>query len=159
MALQALYYSIHIQAAPEEVHRIMLDREHYRDWTQPFSPTSDVRGDWSEGAEIYFISRDKEGKERGMIAVIDKNIPGELTAIRHISIFGDGTEQYSGEQVDGWKHAYEIYRFKPADGGTLLTCSMEISEPEHGQMFYSLWPQALNRLKNICEQQADHGKE
>lgn len=159
MTFQTLYYTTRINASPETVHHIMLNRETYCDWTRFFSPDSDIRGDWSEGNEMYFISKDAQGAEMGMISVVDKNILGEVVAIRHIGIFGDGEKRYSGAPVDSWKHAYECYRFRPIDDGTELICSVEVTDAQHVQGFNTIWPQALDRLNFLCEQPIDHGQE
>lgn len=150
--LKTLYYTSTIQAPPQKVHQIMLAPESYRDWTSFFSLDSDFRGDWSEGSKGYFTAKDETGHEVGLIASIDKNIPGELVTIRHIGILGKDGELYEGEQVDGWKNAYEIYRFREIEGGnTYLLCSVEVDSEEHEKMFEDIWPKSLARLKELCE--------
>ncbi len=149
--MKTLYYTAFIQASPEKVYGIMLARDTYREWTKPFSTTSDIDGDWSEDSKMYFISTDEKGDKMGMISTIDKNIPAEVVTIRHIGIFNQEGEAYSGEAVDSWKNAYEIYRFQPFDDGTKLTCSVEIEGYDYEKSFDVQWPEALQILKELCE--------
>lgn len=149
--MKSLYYTASISATPEKVHQIMLNRDTYRQWTLPFSPTSDIEGNWSEDSKMYFISTDDKGNKMGIISTIDKNIPGEVVAIRHIGVFSNERESYSGTAVVPWKNAYEIYRFKVQDGGTQITCTVEIDSDDYEKHFDTQWPQALQILKELCE--------
>lgn len=152
--LKTLYYQANIEASPLHVHKIMLAKESYKDWTSFFGQDSDYRGDWSEGSKIYFLSKDTNGDEMGMISLIDKNIPGELLTIRSIGLFSKDGELYEGEQVDEWKNSFEIYRYKIAENGsTDLICSVEVDNEEYEKMFNEIWPKALVRLKELCEKQ------
>lgn len=152
--LKTLYYKSNIEASPLHVHEVMLAKESYKDWTSFFSPGSDFRGDWTEGSKIYFLSKDANGDEMGMISIIDKNIPAELLTIRSIGIFSKDGELYEGEHVDGWKNSFEIYRYKAAENGsTDLLCSVEVDNEEYEKMFNEIWPKALKRLKELCEKQ------
>lgn len=149
--MKTLYYTELIKASPQKVHEVMLARETYREWTKPFSPTSDIEGDWSENSKIYFTSTDEKGDKMGMISTIDKNIPGEVVAIRHIGVFNNDGEAYSGEAVDSWKNAYEIYRFYPLNEGTKIVCTVEIEGNDYEKYFDTQWPQSLQILKELCE--------
>lgn len=149
--MKTLYYTKHIEAAPEKVHQIMLNRDTYKKWTLPFSPTSDIEGDWTEDTEIRFVSTDEKGNKMGIISTIDKNIPGEVVAIRHIGVFNNDGDVYSGETVDSWKNAYEIYRFQPLNGGTKVICTVEIEGDDYEKYFDAQWPQALEILKELCK--------
>lgn len=149
--MKTVYYSEKIQASPKDVHEIMIDKDHYKEWTKPFSPTSDFRGYWDEDSKIFFTSTDENGNVMGMISMVDKNIPGEIVIIRHIGMFNDEGEQYAGKDIDNWKNVLEVYRFKDENGYTNLVCSVEISDEEDFHMFDETWPQALKNLKEICE--------
>ena len=149
--MKTIYYSATINANPQKVYESMLNHESYIEWTKPFSPTSDLNGDWREGTKMQFTSKDEDGFESGMIAMVDKNIPGEIVIIRHIGMFNQDGEQYEGEMIDLWKNSLEVYRFKNSDGQTNLICSVEIASDEDANMFDESWPEALALLKEICE--------
>lgn len=149
--MKTLYFTTTIDAAPEKVHRIMLNRDTYKKWTIPFSPTSDIEGDWTEDTEMRFVSTDEQGNKMGIISTIDKNIPGEVVAIRHIGVYNHEGDAYSGEAVDSWKNAYEIYRFYSLNGGTKVICTVEIEGNDFEKYFEVQWPEALKILKEICE--------
>lgn len=149
--MQTAYYSIIIENSPTKVYELMLDHDSYRKWTKPFSPTSDLRGDWTEKSKMLFTSKDKDGFEAGMIAVVDANIPGEIVVIRHVGMFDQNGEYNEGKMVDEWKNSLEVYRFKNLNGKTNLICSVELSDQTDPHMFDQTWPEALNLLKEICE--------
>lgn len=149
--MNTIYFSEQINADARTVHSKMLERDSYREWTKPFSPTSDVKGNWEENSKIRFLSLDQNGNEAGMVSVIDKNIPGEIVIIRHLGMFDQSGEKYEGPGIDNWKNALEIYRFKEENGKTNVLCSLEISDEDDLHMFDETWLEALKKLKEICE--------
>ncbi len=149
--MKTLYFIEKINASPTKVHNLMLQKKSYEEWTKAFSPSSSYRGDWSEGSKIFFVSNEHGMENSGMIASVDKNIPGDIVIIRHLGILSDQVELYDGEHVDPWRNSLEVYRFKNENGQTLLTCSLELNSDEHEHMFAEMWPKALKALKEICE--------
>lgn len=142
-----------IHAAPEKVHQIMLERETYREWTKIFSPSSDVVGDWSKGTKMHFTSKDENGEIVGMVTMVDENILGQIVKLRHIGFLKNSTEILEGSEVEAWKNALEVYQFNKSDNNfTELVCSVEIEEGSYEKHFMEIWPQALKRLKELCEQ-------
>lgn len=151
--MKTLYFNERIEASPNKVHNVMLSLKTYEEWTKPFSPTSSFNGNWSEGSNVLFTSTDENNVVMGMIATVDKNIPGEIVIVRHIGIFADNKEIFEGEQVDRWKNSLEVYRFKGGANHTDLLCSMEVDSKENEEMFEKMWPEALTILKEICERE------
>jgi len=149
--MKTVYYSTLIKASPQKVYEFMLDLDSYREWTKPFSPTSNIKGNWKEGTRMLFSSTDQDGHEAGMISMLDKNIPAEIVIIRHIGMFNHLGEIYEGNVVDNWKNSLEVYRFKHKDGYTDLVCSVELSDEDDPKMFDLTWPESLSILKEICE--------
>ncbi|OYD41031.1 hypothetical protein [Sphingobacterium cellulitidis] len=149
--MKTVYFSQQINADPQKIHSIMLDEATYREWTKPFSPTSNIKGNWTENSTIKFTSLDNNGDEAGMISRVEKNIPGELVIIRHLGMFDKNGEYYEGEMIDNWKNALEIYRFNKTDDGTNVLCSVEISDEDDLHMFDQSWPEALNIVKQLSE--------
>jgi len=139
-----------IGATPEKVHQVMLDRETYREWTQVFSPSSDIVGDWSEGSKMHFTSVNEANNIEGMVSIVEKNILGETVVLRHIGILQDQVEILGGPLVDSWKNATETYRFDKI--GEQLTCTVQVGEGESTKAFSDMWNRALKELKQLCEQ-------
>lgn len=149
--MKTIYFSTTIAAPAATVQQKMLDRENYRKWTTPFSPSSDYKGTWAEGNKLYFTSLDESGNEMGLISQVERIIPGELVIFRHLGIWDGKQEEYDAEKVGSWKNSLEIYRFQESNGSTQVTCSVELGDEEPTDGFDKIWAEALAILKQICE--------
>lgn len=128
----------------------MLEDSTYREWTKVFNEGSYYKGDWSEGSKILFLGPDPEtGKEGGMVAYIKENRLHEYISIEHFGFIEDGIES---QQAD-WAPSYENYTFTDQGDSTLLEVDMDIDEKWADEM-NAMWPQALERLKELSEQSA-----
>ena len=65
-------------------------------------------------------------------------------------INADGSEDRTSEIARGWIGTTEQYTFKEHDGSTDLIVEIETT-PEWEAMFNDGWPNALAKLKEICE--------
>ena len=145
-----LHYSIQIEQDPLTVHQILVDKEAYNTWTYSFSPESDFIGDWSEGSEMMFTFVEPSQLKWGMVAVVDKNQPGEIIELRYLGYMDNN----SNEALPSWNSALETYRFLPISQGTKLSCTLEVDNNDECIAFFDkAWPAALQRLKDLCEQQ------
>ena len=85
----------------------------------------------------------------GMVAVVDKNRPGEVIQLRYTGHM----ENHSNETLPNWSSALEIYRFLPISQGTKLSCTLQVDDNDECIAFFDhAWPAALQRLKDLCEQ-------
>lgn len=147
--MQKKHYSIQINAPREKVWDTMLGRETYREWTSAFSPGSDYKGSWDQGAEIRFIGPG-EGGETGMLARIKENRLHEFVSIEHYGMIENGVEDTTSEKVKAWAGAHENYTFADRDGGTEILIDIDV-EDGYAQMFDDMWPRALQALKELAE--------
>jgi hypothetical protein len=147
--LDKLHFSTIINAPKEKVWNTMLDDETYRIWTEPFSPGSCYKGDWNEGSKILFIAPGENG-DMGMVSRIKENRKPDFLSIEHIGIINNGKEDTSSEEVKKWAGALENYTFKSVDGKTELLIDMDIND-EYKSMMETMWPKALQKLKEIAE--------
>lgn len=149
--MQKLNFSFTINAPKEKVWNTMLEDKTYRIWTEPFNPGSYYKGDWSKGSKIIFLGPDPEtGKEGGMVSRIAENKLYEFISIEHLGIINDGVEDTTSEEVKKWTPAFENYTFKEKNGKTELLVETDINE-EYKEMFESMWPKALQKLKELAE--------
>ncbi len=148
---ETLHFEILIEASPEKVYSIMLDKKFYSDWTSVFSPTSGFQGSWEKGKEIRFIGIDADGKTMGMISTVEENKPNQFVSLLHKGIIRAGEEIKDGPEKNEWAGAHENYIFEQQDGNTLLTIEVD-SNSKFKQYLNETFPKALNRLKTICEQ-------
>jgi hypothetical protein len=149
--MDKLHFSIVIKAPKEKVWDTMLDDATYRLWTTSFSEGSYYKGDWSKGSKIIFLGPNPEtGKEGGMVSRIAENKPYEFISIEHLGMINDGVEDTTSEEVKKWTPAFENYTFKEVNGKTTVLVDMDINE-EYKEMFEGMWPNALQKLKELCE--------
>ncbi|RIH63658.1 hypothetical protein D1164_18950 [Mariniphaga sediminis] len=155
-AKEKLHFEIVINAKPENVFETMLADKTFRKWTHIFNPTSHFKGSWEKGAKILFIGNDEQGNKGGMVSRIRENIPNRFISIEHLGIIEDGREITSGPKVESWAGGLENYSFTEQNGDTLLSVNLEFNsgsmDEQMVSFFSNTWPQALNTLKEICEQ-------
>lgn len=149
-----LTFTITIKAPRAAVWDAMLQQDTYRIWTAPFSEGSRYEGSWEKGQRIRFLGPDGgdggSGGACGMVAQIADNRRHEFISIEHLGVIKDGVEDTSSEEARRWAPAFENYSFADAGGGTLLTIDMDVM-PEYEEMFATMWPVALEKLRQICE--------
>lgn len=151
--MKTFQFKIEIKAPPEKVYTTMLglnDKTSYEAWTSVFNPTSTYKGNWDKDSKIRFIGTDEKGNKGGMLSEIAENIPNKFVSIRHYGIIKNEKEITSGEEVDGWSGTLENYSFEKLDKNTLITVSIDIAE-SHSDYFEQTYPKALQKLKNIIE--------
>ncbi|MGV3589684.1 MAG: SRPBCC family protein [Adhaeribacter sp.] len=148
--LETLHFQISIQASAQKVYRTMLDAKHYAAWTNVFNPTSRYIGSWEKGAKIQFLGEDKDGNLGGMVSRIKENIPNQFISIEHLGMVHNDQEITTGPEVEAWAGALENYTFREENGTTLVLVDLD-TNPDHESYFNETWPQALQKLKEICE--------
>ena len=149
---ETMHFEINIDAKPGKVYRYMLDDKTYSDWTSVFNPSSHYIGSWEKGSKILFLGTDSDGRTGGMVSRIKENIPDRFVSIEHYGAIKDGSEVFCGTEVDHWAGALENYTFIEAKGTTLLKVDVDVHE-DYISYFASTWPEALKKLKEICEKQ------
>ena len=148
---EKMHFEILINAPVQKVWDTMLEQDTYREWTSAFDPTSYYEGTWEKGSKIKFLSTDGGG----MLAEIAENNPLKFISIRHLGELKQSVEDTSIEKNSMWDPAYENYTFTDKVTETQLEVDLEMpSTPESKammEMFQGMWPNALLKLKEICE--------
>lgn len=122
----------------------MLDKQHYREWTAEFNPTSHYEGSWEEGSKILFLGETEDGEKAGMQSLIEKLEPNKFISIKHLGMLEKGKETPFEQEL------YENYYFEEKDGSTFLKVEMD-TEDDWIDYFGKTWPNALQKLKEVCE--------
>ena len=149
--MQKLHFSMLINAPKDKVWHAMLDDQPYREWTNAFNEGSYYKGSWEKGSKILFLGPDPNtGEEGGMVSRIAENKPYEFISIEHLGIVQNGVEDTTSEAARKWAPAFENYTFNDKDGATEVLVDIDI-EDEHAQMFNEMWPEALQKLKELAE--------
>ena len=149
--MESLHFEISINSSAEKVYNTLIDKKHYTEWTSAFNPTSHYKGSWEKGSKILFLGCDQDGNMGGMASRIKENIPNKFVSIEHFGIIKDGEEITTGDEVENWAGAMENYSFTEKNGTTLFSVDAD-SNQEFKAYFFETWPNALNKLKEICEQ-------
>jgi uncharacterized protein YndB with AHSA1/START domain len=148
--LEVIYFSAEINAPVENVFKIMLEDEPFKQWTAEFNPTSSYRGSWDKGSKMLFIGTDENGVEGGMVSHIRENVANSFISIEHLGLVKGKEEITSGAEVEGWAGCLENYTFINQNGKTILEVDMD-ANPDFKSYFEEAWPRALKKLKLICE--------
>jgi uncharacterized protein YndB with AHSA1/START domain len=145
--MKTLDYTIDINAGRQKVWDTMLQRETYKQWTEVSWPGSDYEGQWEQGQQLRFGSPE----QGGTLAEVTELKPYEYVRAEHVAIINpDGSEDRDSDMAKGWTGTIEAYTFTEKNGQTELKVHMEIY-PEWEQMFNEGWPNALAKLKELCE--------
>ncbi len=148
--MEKLKFSILIIAAKEKVWKTMLEDATYRIWTEAFTAGSHYVGNWNKGSKILFLAPGNDGKLGGMVSRIKENKLYEYISIEHLGEVIDGVEDTTSDRVKQWSGSHENYTFVDKNGKTELIVEMDITE-EFKEMFEDIWPNALQKLKSLCE--------
>jgi uncharacterized protein YndB with AHSA1/START domain len=142
-----LEFATEIKAPKQKVWDIMLAPDTYKEWVSVSWPNSEYEGKWEKGENLLFGSPG----QGGTLATLVEHRPYEYTLAEHIAIINpDGSEDRDSEMAKGWIGCTEAYTFTEKDGVTQL--NVEINTPAAwADMFKEGWPNALAKLKEICE--------
>jgi uncharacterized protein YndB with AHSA1/START domain len=146
-----LSFQTSINASAEKVWDIMLQDKTYRQWTAAFDPTSYYEGTWEKGSSMKFLG--SEGN--GMIAEIAENELHKFISIKQLGMIKDGIEDTVSDEAKKWANGYENYTFIENGDHTTLKVDLEMEASEETEevkkMFSEMWPNALLKLKELCE--------
>lgn len=149
--MKTLHFNVFISAPREKVWETMLGDKTYRQWTSTFQEGSYFKGDWSKGSKMLFLGPNPNGgTEGGMVSEIAENRPYEFISVKHLGIVSDGVEDTTSEEARKWAPAYENYTFTEKEGGTEVAVDMDSVETMVDE-FNRMWPEALQKLKELCE--------
>ncbi len=148
---EKMHFEIMIQAPIQKVWDTMLNKESYEKWTTIFDPNSSYEGSWEKGSKMTFLGT----AGFGMVSEIAENIPYQYISIKHVGEIRDGVLVTTEEDALNWDKEYENYTFTDKGGETYLEVDLEmeasLTTPEMKQLLQEMWPQALLKLKEICE--------
>lgn len=149
--METLRFSILIDADRKTVWDTMLNDATYRQWAKAFNESSYYEGKWEKGNEMRFLGRDENGDIGGMLSKIKECEKYRFVSIEHLGTISRGVVDTTSEEVKKWAHALENYTLTEKKGRTEVLVETDI-DPEFRSMFEDMWPEALESLKQLCEQ-------
>ena len=145
--MKKLEFKIDIAASRKKVWDTMLNPETYKEWVNISWPGSYYAGSWEQGEKLRLISPGGGGT----LTTIVELRPSEFILANHIAVINpDGTEDRNSEFAKSWIDTIESYTFTENNGETMLNVGIDTT-PEWRKMFTDGWPNALLKLKEICE--------
>lgn len=142
--LKTISFAIHIDAVRNKVWNTLWNPKTYEKWTKVFSEGSHYQRELKQGHSIQFL-----GNEGGMIALVEKMIENEQMVFIHQKEVKNGVESESS-----WQGAKEIYYLKKdSDNGIELQVILDVT-PEMEDYFRDRFPKALEKVKQISEQES-----
>jgi hypothetical protein len=143
-----LNYEIVINADVQKVWNTTFYLPTYEQWTSIFDPSSTYIGNFDKGSEIKNTSKDNKG---GMVGIVTENTPYDLVAIQYTGVMANGSYDLDENYNEVIKGVREDYTFtKLSDTQTKLHIKT-VTLLEWSDFLESTWPQALEKLKSMCE--------
>ena len=152
--MEKLNFEININAKASKVFDTMLgisNKSSYEQWTALFNPTSTYEGDWRKDSKMLFIGTDDKGEKGGMLSRIVEHIPNQFISIQHYGLVQQDREITEGPEVEKWANGFENYTFNEINGITTVRVELDTTA-EFTDYMNQTYPNALNKLKEICEQ-------
>ena len=140
--MKNLEFSISINAPASKIWKVLWFDTTYRKWTSVYHEGSHAVSDWNEGSKIHFLGPNGNG----MFSVIEKSIPNQFMAFKHLGEVVNFEEQPNSEESKLWSGSMETYTLNEVDGVTNLICKTDILE-KHLDYFTSITPKALQLVK------------
>jgi hypothetical protein len=144
--METLEFKIRIKASAKKVWSVLWDDETYRKWTSSFCESSYAVSDWNEGDKIHFMSPNGAG----MNSVIEKKIPNEYMAFKHIGEIKDFKELPPDAETEKWSGAMETYRLTADDEFIDLVVQVDVVE-KYIDYFKEAFPKGLETIKELSE--------
>jgi len=144
--METLEFKIRIKATPEKIWSVLWEDETYKKWTSAFCEGSYAVSDWNEGDKIHFMSPGGEG----MNSIIEKKIPNEYMAFKHIGEIKDFKELPLNAETEKWSGYMETYRLIPDDEFTDVVSQVDVIE-KHIDYFKEAFPKGLEAVKELSE--------
>lgn len=149
---------IEINANIEKVWEKMLEDKWYRLWTIEFNPSGswyekENQGEFVVGEKVKFLG-EMDGSLGGMLSFVKDVRKFEFISFEHRGYIQDGKEVTDTSEILSWAPAFEKYTFeKINENKTKVFISME-SSVLYADMMAEMWPKALLKLKEICENES-----
>ena len=150
--MRKMHFEILIKAKPEAVWNAIVDDKKYIEWTSVFHEGSYFEGGWNKGDKIQFLSVNEKGEKEGMFSEIVESRKPSFISIKNLGVVLGGKQDTTSEAAKKWVPAYENYTLIQQGDSTKFEVDAD-ADDEYYDMFKEMWPQALEKLKQILEKQ------
>ncbi|KQT17519.1 ATPase [Chryseobacterium sp. Leaf404] len=145
--METLDYEIIINAPKEKVWDALFASENYGQWTQFFSPGSQMKTDWQVNGKTYFVNQ--EGA--GMVSTIGSLEKPNQVVFKHLGMVDkDGVEDTESMEIKQWSGCSEKYFLIDYDAQTKLHVEVQV-EKEWEEHIATGFTKGLEVVKKIAE--------
>jgi uncharacterized protein YndB with AHSA1/START domain len=145
--MKKLEFKIDIAASKQKVWAVMFNPKTYKEWVNASWPGAYYEGGWKQGENLKFMSPG----QGGTMATLVEHRPYEFILAKHIAVIDSNSkEDRDSEVAKDWIGTTEAYSFAEKNGKTKLKVEIN-TNPEWEKMFTDGWPNALAKLKEVCE--------
>jgi hypothetical protein len=149
--MKVLKQEIKISASAIHVWNVITKPEKYSIWAAEFQVGSYFEGGWEKGDTIRFLIKNESGLTEGMVSEIAECTYPSFISIRHLGYVYNGVDDTESEEIKKWAPSYENYTLEELnESSTLFTLEMDVTDDFYN-MFTTLWPKALLKLKQVAE--------
>ncbi len=142
-----LYFTTEIAADKQRVWDTMMHPETYKEWVGAGWTGAYYDGVWEQGQEVALLSPGMGGT----LMELQEVRPYEYLFAKHVAVVNpDGTQDRDSDTAKGWVGSTESYTLKGGNGSTMVKIEIHTT-PEWTSMFEEGWPNALAKLKEVCE--------
>lgn len=148
--MKTLTYSITIDKPREVVFQTMTDNSLFPEWAKAWGEGMICAGEWKEGEHISFFDQTQGGTK----AFIEELVVNEFIKTKHVAMVNPKNHEVelTDEMMRKWIGSREDYYFREkSEKETILEFVMITDESFEKMM--EAWPEALQFLKDICENQ------
>lgn len=144
--MNRLEFTTEIKADKVTIWKALWSDDLYRQWAGVFFEGSFVVAkDWEEGSKVHFLGSDKNG----IYSRIEKHMPNEYIAFKHIGNVLNGEEQVVDKETEKWSGATEIYKIVEERDCHKLMVEIDVMD-EHVVFMSKSFPKALEVIKSNC---------
>src|SRR5690606_37609 len=119
--MQAMQFTITINASRNKVWNVLFDDETFRDWGNIIDEGQYKVGEIKEGNEVQFMS----SSGYGVTSLVEECIPSEFVLFRQMA---DTKEKGKEQREKEWTGGSERYSLAEEDGHTVLTVTIDVPQ-------------------------------
>ena len=144
--METLHFETEIKSSPENIWKIIWDKEPYAEWTQFFAKDSVFQTDWKIGGKTYFLNPEGDG----MVSTISSLDEPFEVVFNHLGLVKNHVETIKSKEVEEWSGMEEKYFLTQRDGFVNLKVIVH-SPNEYHDMMKTGFTRGLEMIKTLAE--------
>ena len=146
MNRETIHKSVEIDAARENVWRVLTTPVQAGVWMSEFSEGSHVDGDFGPGETLYL----KNGEGDGLRGKVTAWSPNERLKIAYDGVLIKGAEAPDSPELEQWNGCFDAYTLS-ANGEKTILAIESFVPGEYAEVTAELWDKAIQKIKELSE--------